>query len=139
MNDGEVNIWHIWENVKAAVALYFKAFSWHSLGGTEKHHEEPQDSLCSRQYSKHASTKVLVRKVTNSANMLNKYIIKLSQFYNIYGLGIVIFLWFKHSDWNINNVYGIMSSKCYSVCGIYWNWRYKSTRCEKRLCWCKMQ
>jgi hypothetical protein len=59
------------ENV---VALYFKAFSWHSLGGIEKHHEEPQDSQCSRQYSKHASPKVLVRKVTNSANILNKYI-----------------------------------------------------------------
>jgi len=41
------------ENV---VALCFKAFSWHSLGGTEKHHEETQDSLCSRQYSKRASS-----------------------------------------------------------------------------------
>jgi len=53
---------------------------------------KPQDSLCSRQYSKHASPKVLIRKVTNSAKMLNKYIFKLSQFYNISGLGIVVFV-----------------------------------------------
>jgi len=48
--------------------------------------------LCSRQYSKHASPKVLDRKVTNSANVLNKYIFKLSQFYNISGLGTVVFI-----------------------------------------------
>jgi hypothetical protein len=63
---------------------------------------KPQDSLCSRKYSEHASPKVLVRKVTNSANMLNKYIFKLSQFCNFSGLGIVVFVWFKHSNWNIN-------------------------------------
>lgn len=105
MNDGKVNKWHILKNVKACdIVLYFKEFSWHLLGGTEKKHEEQQHSLCSRQHSKHASPRMLVRKVTNSANMLNKYIIKLSHFYNISGLGIVVFIWFKHSNWNINNV-----------------------------------
>lgn len=113
-------IYGIFERMwKPVVALCFKAFSWHSLGRIEKKPEEPQDSLCSRQYSKHASPKVLVRKVTNSANTLNKYIFTVSQFYNISGLGNVVFIWFKHWNWNINNVYDIMSFQCYSFYGIY--------------------
>jgi hypothetical protein len=47
---------------------------------------------------------VLVRKATIPANMLKKYIFKLSRLYNISGLGIVVFMWFQHSNWKINNV-----------------------------------
>lgn len=42
---------------KEVVLAYFKTLSWHSNGGTDTKHKNPQDSLCPAQYSNQAPLK----------------------------------------------------------------------------------